>query len=109
MLKSLTHVVHILADWLTHTSLNTISVEQCNATGREEGWMLVSSDGARHGQLQLRGTGAIPRLQDDVAAWRHVVGCARRGSRLHRAALRKICDGERWLIETHCAWIGSIC
>ena len=59
MFKSLTHVVQTVADWLTHTSLNTISVEQCNATGREEGWMLVSSDGAGRGQLQLRSTGGM--------------------------------------------------
>jgi hypothetical protein len=109
MTRGLKRTARFLIDWLLHSPADDISVADCNEAGRKEGWMIVPPGDGRHAQRQLRSTSATPRLQDDVAAWRHVVERAQAGSRLHRAALEKLCESERWMIQTHCAWIGSGC
>ncbi len=73
-----------------------------------EGWGLAEAGFHTNGtpimELQAIGDGR-PDLADDQAAWAHVVGRARQGSDLHRAALAAVDDVERALIEATCgAW-----
>ncbi len=73
-----------------------------------EGWGLAGAgfhtDGTPIMELQAISEGDLD-FADDRAAWEHVVGRARQGSSLHRAALAAVDGVEQAMIEATCgAW-----
>lgn len=81
-----------------------------NAAAEQEGWGVFDCrppDG--NWGLQIQGIDfpedGEPLFASDKEAWTHVVGRARAGSELHRAALAAVDPVERALIEAACgAW-----
>ncbi|MCQ9156416.1 hypothetical protein [Acidomonas methanolica] len=64
------------------------------ARALNEGWMIEFD---RDSRVRLRGV-----FYSDLEAWWHVAREAARGSEYHQAALRELCEEERFAIEVHC-------
>jgi hypothetical protein len=81
-----------------------------HASAQAEGWDVVEKNVENTSQKSTQikavaGSDDVARFSDDREAWAHVVARAREGSHFHRAALKRVDNVERAVIEiAHGRW-----